>query len=154
MGVSTDAQICYGILLEEYDERLPKYMVNDIDTWWYEEILGYTPPFEIYDENGRKPEYENNKEAVTEYFKHRRDFEAEHPLPFELVNYCHSEVPMYIVAMTGSLVTAHRGHPRELSPTLMALKNDNEQRFLDAVEKYLPEVTEKPTWWLSSYWSG
>lgn len=88
MSVSTDGQLCYGILCGE-DIEFPwddQQYDGDIDLWWAT-ICGF-----LYDQ---------------EYL----DFLTNHPLPVELVNYCSAGYPMYILAVPLSGTSARRGYP-------------------------------------------
>ena len=67
MGVSTDGQICFGIMFDEGFE----FPWNggeddqDLESWWMEEVCGYKPPFELFTEEGQWIEgMEENKEKM------------------------------------------------------------------------------------------
>lgn len=154
MGVSTDGIICYGVLREEEEE--PFEGLNDCDgeeEWWCQRN-GYEPPFEMFDSNG---EWIGGKdqwppEKVREYFDHQRAWDAEHPMPFELVNTCHSDVPRWIIALPGSVTRASRGYPVAISEGTVSLVHKEA-----ALERYLAflkemKIEDKPRWWLGSYW--
>lgn len=73
-------------------------------------------------------------------------------LPFELVNYCHAEVPMYILALSNTVITAQRGHPVEIDPAkLVVTQQDHDDLVRFCVDHGL-NIGEGPKWWLSSYW--
>lgn len=79
MGVSTNAEISYGIIFEE-DFEFPwtDGEDNDIDNWWLYTVNGYKHPFEIYDDKGMRIEGidEARKDA---YYEEMRTFENAHP---------------------------------------------------------------------------
>ena len=86
MGVSTDGQICYGILLAEGIE-LPwndeKYD-DGIYDWWLCTVKGYESPFEMFDDDGEYIGGEDiwPKNKVDHYFEHFRLFrkaKQQHP---------------------------------------------------------------------------
>ena len=151
MSISSDGQLCYGIKLDE-DISLP--WSNDIDHWWVYEINGYTNPLELFDENDewiggeRAPQHK-----IDEYYNTRREFDSQHPLPVELVNYCSYDYPMWIAAIPSTVLSCRRGYPKGFSPTQMEW--DRNQPFVTApllhfVEKYISPIHEEPKWWLSS----
>ena len=149
MGVSTDANICYGIFLDEDYE----YPWGDEweETWWRETACGYRPPFELFNERGDWIDgKEPDKEIVSEYFDHQRNFEKAHPMPFELVNYCSGEFPMCILAVPGTVTRASRGYPKEINPLRLVVSSS----FLLPFEEFCKEFgfSGERKWWLSSYY--
>ena len=120
MGVSTDGQICFGILFDEGFE-FPwdsNEFEGDIEGWWTFDVLEFRHSFEIFTPEGeylggeRPPE-----ERITEYFRERREFTERNPeLPVELVNCCSGDCPMYILAIPKTCYSASRGYPEELDP--------------------------------------
>lgn len=159
MGQSTDGQICYGIKFEEgfhfaWDDATWK---GDIKDWW-RYVNEYKPPFELHD-------YRTITEIQEqEYYNIQGAWDDAHPIPIELVNYCHIDRPMYILALKETFkYYCSRGYPVEFNPT--ELKTKNSQKLLDFCEKYLKDEIEKfnsceynepveltPKWYLSSYW--
>src|SRR5690348_13757855 len=104
MGVSTDGQICFGILLgdEEDDLELPwdDKRYEDLDDWWIDGVHGYKPPFELFDAdgnyiNGERP----SEETIKAYYAPRWEFEKQHPIPVKLVNGCSGNYPVWILAL-------------------------------------------------------
>ncbi len=116
MGISTDGQICIGIVFEE-DYPFPwneEDYDGDIDLWWLD-ILDYQEPFKLYDENcsfinNIRPE----QSVIDEYYNHRREFLKANPLPVNLVNYQSSDSPAFILAVPGTLIEANRGYPTKI----------------------------------------
>lgn len=154
MGISSDGQLCFGILLTE--EQLPwdEEGYDGFDDWWLNQC-GYKPPFQMFDErghwlNGVKPP----EERLEAYFAHRRAFEDTHPCPVVLVTHCSYEYPMYIIALPGTDISAWRGHPKKVDKLISSQPADEEIRVLESfVETYLsPEHIEDfvAGWWLSS----
>lgn len=74
---------------------------------------------------------------------------AEKEAPIELISHCSHEVPMYIVALKGTTITAKRGYPQELIlPTIDPVKIEVAAAFCRA-NAILP--FENPGWLLCSY---
>lgn len=152
MSVSTDGQICFGVLLEEGAE-LPwndESYDGDIENWWLA-INGFKSSVEIYDEKG---EYIGGKRpddaTITKYFDEKHDFLKKHPV-LELVNYCSGDYPMYILAVPRTVLSASRGYPHEFNPSLLYV-TDNERNSLVAFCKEHGLEVGEPRWYLSSYW--
>lgn len=156
MGVSTDGQICYGVILDE-DEESPwqdEIFDGDIDEWWVYYILGFKHSFEIYTQAG---EYINgvepSKDRINQYYQEKRDFEqANQKLPVELVNYCSGDYPMYILAIPDTCNSARRGYPEKFNPGKLTVTSEQIQVLLDFCEKYAIKYKGEPAWYLSSYW--
>ncbi len=150
MGVSTNGQLSYGVLLEEGVELPWDQDEEDIDGWWLN-ILDYKPPFEAYtDEGERLPEMTDEK--ISEYFAHRRKFIEENPLPVTVVNVCSCDYPMYMLAVPGKEYSAHRGYPEEINPDDMKVNPLDTKRLLEFCEQYGIEFEKGPGWFLSSLW--
>jgi len=94
-------------------------------------------------------------------------------LPIELINYCSSGVPMYVVAIRGSRAECGRGYPLKLTPDAMSFHPDDFGAYMEFVRKHLGKKTwdelntkvhreyekpltecPEPTWLLCSYWSA
>lgn len=148
MGVSTDGIVCFGILLDE-DVELPWESGeweedSDIEGWW-RATRGYQEPFVIADWDAV------SDDQMRAYYEHRREWEEEHPCPVEPVNCCSGEYPMWILAVPGSVQTAHRGLPQTLEvPTVHEAAGEQLLKFCVT---YGIEIEEgnKPQWWLCSY---
>lgn len=154
MGVSTDGQICFGVVCEEgtefpWDE---KPWDGDIDEWWRMEVCKYHPEVEIYDESGHYIDGKEPSQSVIEdYFSAQRAFDKEHPLPVELVNYCSEDCPMYILAVSPTVMNCRRGYPLSFKPESLTVATFDVAALLQFCETYGIEHGE-PGWWLSSYW--
>jgi hypothetical protein len=155
MGVSTNGQICYGILFDEgfefpWDDD--KYE-GDFSDWWVHEACGYKNPFEIYDENGNfLGGEEPARERIVEYYKAKREFQEKHSCPIEIVNYCSGEYPMYILALRKSCLSCSRGYPDGFEPTSLVASDEDKERLLEFCREHGIEHDDEPGWWLSSYW--
>ena len=150
MSMSTDGQICYGIIFDEGSE-FPwnkNDWDGDIENWWLEEICGYEKPFEAY--NGRG-ELIVSKEKLEAYFYIERRFKEKHSLPVKLVNYCSAEYPMYILAVPSSVYENSRGYPLEFKPGGLITTDTEVLLLLDFCEEHC-KAKESPQWYLTSYW--
>lgn len=155
MGQSTNAQLCYGIAFDEdiefpwwSDERFDR----EIEAWW-RELLGYKPSFELYGDDG---DYlggiEPSKEQIKAYYAERDLFDKDHPsLPVEVVSHCSCEYPMYILAVPGTLKTAHRGDPMIVTPANLFVLPDAIDALIAFCNAHGIEVSP-PEWYLSSMW--
>ena len=84
MGVSTNAQLCFGVLFDE-DTEFPwdtEDYAGDIEEWWLTEVCGYQPSVALFDAQGeylagRRP----SEEALSHYFAEKRAFAKAHPVP-------------------------------------------------------------------------
>lgn len=153
MGTTTNGQICFGIaLIEDYEFPWADTHEDGVEAWWREQC-GYKPSIELFDEhgaylNGVKP----TAEAIAAYFSEQREFDAARPMPFELVNYCSSECPMYALAVPGTVITARRGYPEKIDPT--AFVSDVDADKLSAFMAFCADmgIGNDPDWMLTSYW--
>lgn len=149
MGVSTNGQICYGVLFEEGFE-FP--WDGDIEKWW-REMQGYKPPFELYDDageyvGGQKPP--ENK--IEDWHSHRREFDKAHPVPVDLVNVCSGDCPIYILAIPEYVYSARRGYPEAFDPTKLLIDPVKEAQLLMFIGDHIGNEHYAPKWYLSSYW--
>lgn len=155
MGVSTNGQLCYGIKFEE-DFEFPwgaEEFDGDITEWW-RSVNGYVNPnFNPYTEAGEyKPGVTREDPRVDEYFKHSRDWDAAHPVPVGLVNYCSGDYAMYILAVPGVGLSNRRGYPEEFDPSALKVSDEQRAALLEFCKTHKIEHDEEPKWWLSSYW--
>ena len=138
MGVSTDGQICFGIAFEEGSEfpwDRDEDADWDIEDWW-RRLHGWN---------------EFWTEADIGYFDRQGTFDAEHPMPVQLVMHCSYDYPMYILSLPGTLIRASRGYPAEL-PSDMGERDGIP--LIDFCEEHGIELSEeqKPCWLLTSLW--
>lgn len=156
MGVSTDGQICYGIILDD-GEELPWSKDEydwDINKWWVVGILGFKHSFELFDKDGRWILPRPSEEIEDKYFQEQRDFEESHEkLPYTLMNYCSGDYPMYILAIERTCMTASRGTPEKFDPQeLPGVSAEEDRDLLKFCEKYGISIEGDSGWFLSSYW--
>ena len=155
MTVSTNAQICYGVLFEEgyaFPWDAEKWDGN-VDKWWLYDVCGYVNPFELYDESGNYINgVEPSKEKIDQYHTAYRIFEKDHPLPVKLVNCCSGNYPIYILAIPESYIVVCRGYPQVISASMLVKDKENRKILLHFCGEYQLEYKSGPAWWLSSYW--
>lgn len=127
MGVSTDGQICYGWIFEE-DYKFP-WKNYEEEEWWA---------------------HQHGFKKIGDYIKLQK-WLKENPLPFDVINYCSNEAPMFILAVPGTVLIARRGFPEQIHDLLFEIsKKTHLQNF---IKQYNLEPEEGPAWYLSSFWS-
>ena len=154
MGVSTNGQICYGILFEESYE-FPwdsDEWDGDIETWWLYEVCGYQNPFELRDESGHYlDDARPLKERINEYYDTQQAFKEKCPvLPVVSVNCFSYAYPVYILAAPSSVMVARRGYPKEIGALTVA--EADRELLIAFCNDYDIETNGEPKWWLSSLW--
>ena len=151
MGLSTDGQICFGVLLPDPDDMDGEYpWGDDLEEWWRGET-GYHPPFELFTPEGDYIDgKEPSKDRIRAYFDARREWDAAHPLPVELVNACSCDYPLWIAAVPGTVRTAGRGRPVTFEPSGLVADPEKTAALVAFLAKYLPGEHEDPAWHLSS----
>jgi len=150
MGVSTDGQICFGNVYEEEFEFPWGDNDEGIEGWWRSQN-GFVDS--IHDEkgdwiNGVKP----TDEQYREYWKSQREFDAIHPLPVALVNYCSGEYPMWIIAVPSSCRSNSRGEALAFDPSELTVTDAEVEALKEFCVKYELIPAEGPGWYLTSYW--
>ena len=99
--------------------------------------------------DGVKP----HQDQIDNWYKARREFLDENPMPFDLVNYCSSEYPLYILAIPNIMLNANRGYPEIIDPEFFNKGYDvAKNKLIDFCKTYFPDVELKLEWYLSSYW--
>jgi hypothetical protein len=156
MGVSTNGQICYGILFDEdYDFPWQEGDEDDdIEHWWVYTVHGFKHSFELYTEagdyiGGQRPA----QDVLDRHYEEKHEFEKTIPgLPVELVNVCSCDYPQYILAVRGTEMTAYRGYPKVFNPASLTVTDEQKQALLDFCKAHNIEVPSEPEWYLSSLW--
>ena len=153
MSQSTDGQICYGVLLEDGYEF--PWGDKSHEDWWYEDVCGFKSSFhdQIYADT--KTGYVNNvrppQELFDKYFEESEAFQKLHPIPFELVNYCSGDYPMYILAIPSTVKSASRGFPEVIDLQGFKISAEEFDIFNSFCQKHGFNAKESK-WYLSSYW--
>lgn len=154
MGQSTDGEISYGILFDE-DFKFPwnkPEFENDIAEWWLYAVHQYPRPT-FFNSNGEYlPGYHDDTQEVTEYYTAKFAFRKANPIPVQLVNYCSSTYPMYILALPNVGHVAHRGYPTVFNPAELVITAEQRQALLDFCQTYSIQHENEPQWYLSSCW--
>ena len=75
----------------------------------------------------------------------------DNPLPFQLVNYCSGEYPMYILAVPGTLKSAYRGSPKSFTLDELQVDEEASKKLIAFCEEYGLEGESEIGWTLSSY---
>lgn len=137
MGQSTDAILCWGIHIDEYG--VP----------WEDkaEELGQDDP---YSDEAIACVIADQKLSRGGVVKTLKDHHI------ELVTHCHHEGPMYILALEGTVKTAHRGYPQTINFEALSQIFDAKMllKFQEAVVKLGLGIDDntKGRWILCSYW--
>lgn len=179
MGVSTDGQLCFGVMFDEGFEFPWGWdgdgeFDGDIEEWW-RSVNGYVCPMESpWDEDGnRNPGYSDNDPRIDEYFRVRREWLEANPIPVDLVNYCSGDCAMYILTLDNERLnmTARRGYPvvvnvfdlqRAVEETqaervllqFMQMYGIGEAGLTDSSTRFSEDgEILAPKWWLSSLWN-
>lgn len=152
MGVSTNGQICYGVLFEDgyampWDESR-----HTESEWYYRLFPDYPTADELYTEEGNLKEGVTQEELITRLTQRRAYRDKKEDLPFEAVNVCSCDYPMYILAVPGTTKSAARGYLEvldfnDLQPDPVAL-----DKFLSFMSEHFPDIDVKLEWYLSSLW--
>lgn len=162
MGTSTDGEISFGIMFEEgfefpWDEEMDDGenahdFGGDIEEWW-RLMNGFSLADCPYDQEGEyKPGFSAKDPRIAAYFTRQSEWDKEHPLPIQLVNYQSAEVPAYIIAVPQSVITARRGYPEELKIDHLKTNEAAKTVLIDFCRRFNIEFDGEPKWWLSSYW--
>jgi hypothetical protein len=159
MGVSTNGILVYGIPFpEEYVFPWNDESDSEPEEWWLKH-LGYTPPFEIYEDgeyiNGVRPP----DRMVDEYYNHRMDFLKKNPLPVSIEIHCSCDYPMYFVTLKHLVQTSHRGYPSIVNMGCLSVPDQDKKTIIDFCEKYLKPMNDydefpemEPKLYLASLW--
>jgi hypothetical protein len=106
-----------------------------------------------YDERGEcKPGVTDAD--ITAFWNAVQKWDKEHPMPFDVVNYCSAECPMYAIAMCGLGLTARRGCPEVIQAPrhLPHVDESNVRAVVDVCAKHGIQLEGEPKWYLASYW--
>ena len=144
MGISTDADLYYGIQLEEGIESL--WADNEKECDWEELYcakLGVNPP-----EKGYSDTDPTTKDEYSKYWETKRNMVKNSLCKIGM--HCSYDYPMYYITITESCKHARRGYPIKIPNGLVTYSTwDLElQRFC----KVMGIAYEQPSWWLSSMW--
>lgn len=154
MSVSTNGIICYGIRFEK-GHAFPwdaQPWNGSEDDWWMA-VNGYKPPFRVYDEMGRFPGgVRPPEDRVKAYHAHAIEWVKANPLPFELVNYCSMNHPMYILACPLAGTSCRRGYPERISAATLTVDPEKVLALIEFCARHGIVCPGSPDWYLCSYW--
>ena len=154
MGTSTNGQICFGIMFEE-DFEFPWTSADDsdIDDWWIYQVHGFKHDIELYDEHGNHIDGKQpSRDDLEKYYGPKRAFEAAHPLPVKLVNYCSGDCAMYILSIPSSVRSARRGYPEEFNPADLVVSDADKAALVHFCAQHGILEPSAPKWYLSILW--
>lgn len=156
MDIIKAGQICFGIAFTEGIEfpwDRDGYNGN-IDNWWVYSVLEFHPSFELYDIKGDFLEgMKPPQEKMDAYWQERYDFKKQtRPLPVQLINYCNSEYPHWILAIPSSIVVAYECEPVAFNPSGLKVTKKAKEDLINFCRQHGIDFEEEPKWWLSSYW--
>jgi hypothetical protein len=158
MGVSTNGQLCFGLVFEKgfcfpWDVDVDGDDSGDIEQWW-RKVNGYKPPFELYtdDGNGYVGGVKPSEKKINEYYDTQNKWDREHPMPVMEVNYCSGDCPMYILAVPESFKNNRRGYPEKFDPKDLTVSQEGIDKLLKFCKDYDIEYEGEPGWYLTSLW--
>ena len=158
MGVSTDAVIFYGILLDK-DDCECQFNDNEGDyeedyakkKGWVENDGG------LYDEKGEyalDKDSPEGKKAEKIWDKNRAELsKITEDCDVEIGMHCSGDYPMHYVGIKESETFARRGYPVQIDATNLSIETD----WVDKLKDYCKTMGikyKKPSWHLVSWWSG
>jgi hypothetical protein len=157
MGVSTDGILFFGYawdnegwpgVIDENEEESSEPDASPEEAYLTRKGLWHPLPHK----NGPSPEYT----AWSENLAVLRQLEKN--LPFETFTHCHSECPMWAMAIRGTKITAWRGSTKEVDPLALAMTST--AQLMAQHDAALREACQvlgmrpgKLGWWLVSNWS-
>lgn len=88
MGQSATATIAYGYVVDSYEQDLPwKEADLDLVDWWRKEN-GFEDLPGVYTAEGNYfPGMKGNQAAIDAFFKHRKEWDKENPIPVEVIEH-------------------------------------------------------------------
>jgi hypothetical protein len=156
MSNSAQAYIWFGFTIEKSETPWGE---RDYENWYYNELLGYKPPFKLWGDNDKYlPEIEAlSKEEKTNkigaYYNHKHEFIKLNPIPFEVVHLGHYDyddgkigiyIPKTIVGADWEAIPINVN-------TLQTPKKSTE--FIKFTLQHFPTIKESDIqWYLSAYY--
>lgn len=151
MGITVSGQLNFGIVFPEdftfpWTEKFEQWDDWDFERWW-REVNGFEPTFYPYDTLGEYKEGVGDKE-YDEYYEEKSKWDAEHPCPIQLIDYCGDTEEMNIIAVKEPTFMCFRGSPEVIDPEKLVGDPDIVTDFCNRFEITMPH---EPMWLLSSY---
>lgn len=137
MGQSTDGQLAYGFIFEDgYEFPWDTEPFDGDEKEWWRTVQGFDAA-KGYPAEG--------------WLDYQKEFDAAHPCPVKVVNYCSGEYPMYMLAIPSSVRSARRGYPERIE-SLPDISEAEQDAFEAFISKYNLKPEGESGWFLSSYW--
>ncbi len=165
MGVSTNATIFYGILLDSEEGKdyfgsegycdCPMHDIDDVEEeyakkkGWVENNGGLFNEAGEYALDKESPEGKKAEKICHKNWRAKSKITDD--CPVELGYHCSGDYPMHYVGIKESLIMARRGYPVEIDATDLSIEAD----WVDKLKDYCKTMGikyEKPGWHLVSYW--
>ncbi|MHC4121838.1 MAG: hypothetical protein ACYSWO_30575 [Planctomycetota bacterium] len=155
MGSHPDATICYGIAFnEDYEFPWEEGDLESFEEWWLKE-QGYVNPHPFpYTPDGQRKSGITREDAMV-YHGHKRTWLKENPPPVRLVTGYSSDYPFYVLAVPGTVDTAHEGGPLPIDPNLMVVTTEERLALIGFCATYVdPEADKWISGWLLTAYYG
>jgi hypothetical protein len=141
MGVSTDAQICFGFEIgdegDELKDLFPDLFGEDIDDEEFDDVIARLAGLEPWSKDRAEDYYERKRKLIEQ-------------CPVQLVMHCSHDVPMWILAVRGTFRNSNRGYALEID--LPTIPDEKVDAFRVWCEQYNVEYQE-PLWLMTSLWA-
>lgn len=162
MSVSTNAVLFYGYCWDEEDLELvdgdweetvlkKRGVVNPWDAM-PKELDEYLPGETISGKRAREEAWTNaHRSEIDEWYAAKQKVREEFDV--DISHHCSGECSMPYVAVKEVGVTASRGYPETIDPSMFVVKSEWKEkldRFMEELEIEKPQP--EPKWWLVSYW--
>jgi hypothetical protein len=148
MGMDVSAVICYGMEFEEGYE-FPWSDIDDIDTWWREE-LGFKHKKNIW-KDGESGYIDGVTEEEKDfYYQEIRDFDQANPCPVTAV-YCGSMDGCYstVVAVPEPMIRGSWNGATKFDPNEFNIPSDVLYKYYEFMNKYFEDIFEGGKWLLT-----
>ena len=156
MGVSTNAVIFYGILIDEDGCECQFNDVEDINEHYAKKIGWVSDDGGLFTD-GNYTLFDNQadeKKARKIWEKNRDELhKITGDCDVELAYHCSGEYPMHYVGVKESETFARRGYPVQLDEETLNIEPDWADKLKDYC-KIMDIEYKEPSWHLVSYWDG
>ncbi len=152
MGISVDATICFGVVVDsgdlpwkKYDPETGENIYESEEDWW-REINGYKNPYEIWeDADNKKPGITDEDEE--RYYDYIHQWDKRYPMPFELLYFwSYDNTDNFILCVPSSIICADGCEKLNISK--IKVSNQAKEKFREFLKKY--KIKKQPTWLLSA----
>ena len=123
MGSSVDGKLSYGAIFNK-DTEFPwnkKEFGYNIDDWWLKDVLGWKPPFKLYDENGEYVNPEITKGKVEGYYNSMIELRDKNPIPVGIAYYGFFEYMENdeVMLTVGKTISSYGGEPTRIDISIL-----------------------------------